>query len=347
LGQDLIEKTAIVILNWNGKQFLSDFLPSLIKYSENCRLIVADNKSNDDSVSFLQENFPQVELVLNDENGGFAKGYNDALKRIQAEFYVIINSDIEVSENWLNPLLEAMENEKIAGVQPKILSFHNKSKFEHAGASGGFIDKNYYPFCRGRIFDSIESDLGQYNGENEVFWISGACMLIRSEIFHQVNGFDEDFFAHMEEIDMCWRIKRLGYKFKVIPNSMVYHVGGGTLNYESPNKVYLNFRNSLFMITKNHHGILFLKLFYRMILDGIAGLQFLSKGRTSFFFAVIKAHVSFYKSLPKMLKKRRDFTPDKELFNQTGFYRGSIIWAYYFKKIKKFSNLNKRFFSLE
>jgi GT2 family glycosyltransferase len=346
LEANLIEKTTIVILNWNGEKFLNDFLPSLIKYSNGCRIIVADNKSSDGSIVFLQQNFPQVEFVLNDENGGFAKGYNDALKRINAEFYVLINSDVEVSENWLNPLLEAIKkDEKLAAVQPKILAFHEKTSFEHAGASGGFIDKNYYPFCRGRIFNLIEQDKSQYDGEIEVFWTSGACMLIRSSVFHQVNGFDEDFFAHMEEIDMCWRIKRLGYRLKIIPSSHVYHVGGGTLNYESPNKVYLNFRNSLFMITKNHQGVLVLKLFYRLTLDGIAALHFLSKGKFSFLLAVLKAHFSFYKLLPKMVRKRKAFSPDKKLFNQAGFYKGSILWAYYFKKIKVFSKLNMRFFS--
>ncbi len=340
-----MKNLAIVILNWNGKQFLSDFLPTLIKFSSEARIILADNASCDDSVGFVKVNFPNVEIVLNQQNDGFAKGYNDALKQIDSEFFLLINSDVEVTENWLNPLFEAMSDINIAAVQPKILSFYSNNKFEHAGASGGFMDKNYYPFCRGRIFGETEIDANQYNGETEVFWTSGACMLIRSEIFNQLNGFDEDFFAHMEEIDLCWRIKRLGHCLKVIPNSLVYHVGGGTLNYESPRKIYLNFRNSLFMITKNHQGILILKLMYRMILDGIAALQFLAKGKFKFFYAVLRAHGSFYILFPKMIQKRKSFNPKKELFNKIGFYKGSILWAFYFKKIKTFSKLNMRLFN--
>lgn len=342
-----MENCAIVILNWNGKQFLSDFLPTLIKNSSTARIIVADNNSSDDSVEFLKVNFPQVELLINETNGGFAKGYNDALKKVNAEFYLLINSDVEVSENWLFPLLKTMQDKKIAAVQPKILSYFQKNSFEHAGASGGFIDKNLFPFCRGRIFNSLEIDHGQYDGEIEVFWTSGACMLIRAEIFHEVNGFDEDFFAHMEEIDLCWRIKRLGYQLKIVPNSVVYHVGGGTLNYESPKKTYLNFRNNLFMITKNYQGNLAFKLFYRMILDGVAAVQYLVKRKFSFFTAIIKSHISFYKMLPKMLKKRRAFKPNSSIYNPKGFYKGSILWAYYFKKIKKFTQLNMRLFSMD
>lgn len=339
-----MKNIAIVILNWNGKQFLEDFLPSIIQHSSQARVILADNASKDDSVEFTKTHFPEVEIVINEKNGGFAKGYNDALKKIKAEFYLLINSDIEVSENWLTPLFEAIKDENIAAVQPKILAFHNKKSFEHAGASGGFIDKNYFPFCRGRIFNVTEEDKNQYDGESEVFWTSGACMLIRSEIFHQVGAFDEDFFAHMEEIDLCWRIKRLGFSLKVIPKSKVYHVGGGTLNYQSPQKTYLNFRNNLFMITKNYQGILFFKMFYRLSLDGLAATQFLVTGKFSYFCAVLRSHVSFYKSLPKMLKKRRMFSPKKELFNSKGLYGGSILWAFYFKGIKEFSKLNMRLF---
>lgn len=335
---------AIVILNWNGKHFLEQFLPSLIACSEDARVIVADNASADDSIAYLQAKFPQVELVINDSNGGFAKGYNDALKKIEARYYLLINSDIEVTENWLPPLFNAIQQENIAAVQPKILAFHSKTSFEHAGACGGYIDKNGYPFCRGRIFNACETDQGQYDGETEVFWTTGACMLIRSEVFHEVGGFDEDFFAHMEEIDMCWRIKRLGYQLKAIPSSKVYHVGGGTLNYESPRKVYLNFRNSLYMLTKNHQGFLLGKLFYRMILDGIAGIQFLSKGRFSYLGAILKAHGTFYRNYNKMLRKRRDFQPEKTKYNKTGFYTGSILWAFFFKGIRRFNDLNQRLF---
>jgi len=339
-----LNQIAIVILNWNGKHFLKDFLPSVIKYSKDARIIVADNASSDDSISLLTNEFPTIEIIQNDQNGGFAKGYNDALKKVESPYYLLLNSDVEVSENWLVPLLKTMENPKIAGCQPKVLSFANKTKFEHAGAAGGYLDRNYYPFCRGRIFNETEKDTHQYDGEAEVFWTSGACMLIRSELYHKVGGFDELFFAHMEEIDLCWRIKKLGYQFKIIPSSEVYHVGGGTLDYLSTKKTYLNFRNSLYMITKNHVGWLFPKLFYRMLLDGIAATMFLFSGKPKHFWAVFMAHVDFYKHLKIMLKKRKELREIATDFNKTGLYRGSILWAKYFKGIRSFSNLNMRLF---
>lgn len=339
-----MNQIAIVILNWNGKDFLSKFLPSVLKYSGDARVIVADNASTDDSISFLKENYPTVELVINDFNGGFAKGYNDALKQIQSPYYLLLNSDVEVTPDWLIPLMAVMEDESVAGCQPKVLSHNDKNRFEHAGACGGFLDHNYYPFCRGRIFELTEMDTNQYDHEMEVFWTSGACMLIRSEVFHQVGGFDEDFFAHMEEIDMCWRVKRLGHSFKIVPSSKVYHVGGGTLSYFSPKKTYLNFRNSLFMITKNHEGILFFKLFYRFILDGLAAFMFLLSAKPQHFLAVFNAHMSYYGKINTMLKHRKRLKSTATVFNETGLYHGSILWAKYFKKIKVFSMLNMRFF---
>ncbi len=339
-----MNQIAIVILNWNGKHFLKDFLPSVIKYSGDARIIVADNASSDDSISLLSNDFPTIEIIQNDQNGGFAKGYNDALRKVDSPYYLLLNSDVEVSENWLIPLLRSMENPKIAGCQPKVLSHGDKTKFEHAGAAGGYLDHNYYPFCRGRIFNETEKDTQQYDGEAEVFWTSGACMLIRSELFHKAGGFDELFFAHMEEIDLCWRIKKLGYNFKIIPSSEVYHVGGGTLDYLSPKKTYLNFRNSLYMITKNHAGWLFPKLFYRMLLDGIAAMLFLFSGKPRHFWSVFRAHIDFYKHISTMLKKRKELKKIQIDFNATGLYRGSILWAKYFKRIHSFSNLNMRLF---
>ncbi|MDD2983233.1 MAG: glycosyltransferase family 2 protein [Crocinitomicaceae bacterium] len=339
-----MNQIAIVILNWNGKDFLDKFLPSVLKYSGDARIVVADNASSDDSVSFLKEHYPSVELVINDSNGGFAKGYNDALKQIKSSYYLLLNSDVEVTEGWLNPLMNVMKDPKVAGCQPKVLSYQDKNRFEHAGACGGFLDHNYYPFCRGRIFEKTEMDTNQYDHEMEVFWTSGACMLIRSEVFHQVNGFDEDFFAHMEEIDMCWRIKRLGHTFKIVPSSKVYHVGGGTLSYFSPKKTYLNFRNSLYMITKNHEGLLFFKLFYRGVLDGMAAFMFLLSGKPNHFMAVFKAHTAFYGKLSTMLSRRKILKQSSTTFNETGLYHGSILWAKYFKKIKEFNKLNMRFF---
>lgn len=339
-----MKEIAIVILNWNGQHFLEEYLPKLVLQSSGARIIVADNDSSDDSITFLKKNYPQIELILNKQNGGFAKGYNDALSQVQAKYYLIINSDIEVSENWLSPLFEAIQDEELAAVQPKILSLHKRNYFEHAGAVGGFIDKNLYPFCRGRIFNVCEEDLGQYDSQTEVFWTSGACMLIKANVFHAVNGFDEDFFAHMEEIDLCWRIKKMGYKLAVVPQSKVFHVGGGTLNYDSPNKVYLNFRNSLFMLCKNYEGLLFPKLFYRLFLDGIAAIQFIFKGRPTYTLAVLKAHFSFYGKIAKMLQKRKFIKSTTNSKMKNPSYSGSIVWAFYFKRIQKFSELNQRLF---
>lgn len=340
-------KTAVVILNWNGKSFLEKFLPTLIHNTSNADIIVADNQSTDDSVEFLEKKFPEIQIIINDENGGFAKGYNDALSKIegQYDYYVLINSDIEVTSNWLDPLVVLLdENIEIAGAQPKVRSFHRKEYFEHAGASGGFMDNNYYPFCRGRIFDEVEKDLEQYDNQKEVFWTTGACMIVRSKVYHELEGLDEDFFAHMEEIDFCWRAKKMGYSFYVEPKSLVYHVGGGTLNYESPRKTFLNFRNSLFTIHKNHNGFLLGKIFWRMILDGIAGVKFLTALKFKHFSAIVKAHFAYYGQLGKLNQKRRALKKESKTFNSTGHYKASILWAYFFKGIKSFQGLNKRFF---
>ncbi|MEZ4889607.1 MAG: glycosyltransferase family 2 protein [Crocinitomicaceae bacterium] len=340
-----MKDVSIVILNWNGRNYLKQFLPSVIKYSGDARIIVADNASTDDSVEFLQQHFPQVEIIVNETNGGFAKGYNDALKKVDAKFYVLLNSDIEVTENWLQPLYQLLQNDKIAGCQPKIRSYSEKHKFEHAGAVGGFIDANYFPFCRGRIFDSVEEDEGQYDGVSEVFWATGAALMVRSDVYHQLGGLDESFFAHMEEIDWCWRAKKLGYALYVQPESVVYHVGGGTLPYASPRKTYLNFRNSLYMIVKNHEGWLFPKLLYRMIIDGVAGVRFLFLGEINNLISVVKAHFSMYANLSSLLQKRRAIKASSVAPNTTGRYNGNLLWAYYFKGVKKFSKLNQRLFS--
>jgi GT2 family glycosyltransferase len=339
-----VNEIAIIILNWNGKHFLEQYLPSVTSCSENARIILADNASTDASVQFVQDNYPQIEIIINDKNRGFAGGYNEALKQIDSKYYLLLNSDIEVTPNWLNPLYEAIQNESIAGCQPKVLSFQKKSMFEHAGASGGYLDKDYFPFCRGRIFDRFEHDEGQYDGQTEIFWATGAALLIKSDIFHEVGGFDEAFFAHMEEIDLCWRIKKKGFKFLVCPQSSIYHVGGGTLPYLSPRKTYLNFRNSLFMIVKNHDGILFPKLFWRMTLDGIAGIRFLVRFEWTHLAAVFNAHVAMYKRLPTLLKQRKTIKGNSLKFDPSGIYSGSILWARYFKGVTKFTQLNQRLF---
>jgi GT2 family glycosyltransferase len=339
-----VNEVAIVILNWNGKHFLQKFLPSVIAHSTGARIIVADNASTDNSVDFLKNAYPSIEIIINESNGGFAKGYNDALKFVDSKYYLLLNSDIEVTENWLSPLVDAMKDPHLAGCQPKVLSYQHQTMFEHAGAAGGYLDRNYFPFCRGRIFDKIELDEGQYNGETEIFWATGAAMMIRAELFHEVGGFDESFFAHMEEIDLCWRLKKRGYAFKAIPMSKIYHVGGGTLPYLSPQKTYLNFRNSLFMIVKNHDGNLFAKLFHRLVLDGIAGIRFLISGEWRHLFSVFRAHKDMYKQLSTLLQKRKQIKTTTTHFNSTGIYKGSILWARYFKGVSKFSQLNQRLF---
>ena len=339
-----MQDLAIVILNYNGVSFLKKFLPKVIEFSPNASVYVADNSSADNSVNYLKEYHPTVGLIINKENGGFAKGYNDALKKVESKYFLLLNSDIEVTENWLVPLLDVMKDKTVAGCQPKVLSYSNKNTFEHAGASGGYLDRNYYPFCRGRILDIFEEDKGQYNGKTEIFWATGASLFIRSDVFKEVGGFDEAFFAHMEEIDLCWRIKKKGYKFMVEPSSIIYHVGGGTLAYNSPKKLYLNFRNSLFMLVKNHDGLLFPKLLYRLFLDGVAAIHFLLKGELKSVLSVLNAHLSLYINMGKLLKQRRDIKKLSNKFNPVGFYNASILWARYFKGINKFSDLNKRFF---
>jgi GT2 family glycosyltransferase len=303
----ITDQIAVVILNWNGQKFLEQFLPKVIQYSSIAKVCVADNQSSDDSVAFVKKHFPEVIIIQNTSNNGFAGGYNVALKQINAEYYVLLNSDVEVTEHWLEPTIALMDsNKNIAACQPKILDYNHKHLFEYAGAAGGFIDKYGYPFCRGRVFNDLEEDKNQYNDAVEVFWATGACMFVRAEAFWKVGGFDIDYFAHMEEIDLCWRLKNIGYQIYTEPKSLVYHVGGGTLHKLSPTKTYLNFRNNLTTLTKNSSPrFLFFKILYRMVLDGIAAYKFLFEGKGAHFIAVAKAHVSFYAQLSSTLKKRK------------------------------------------
>jgi GT2 family glycosyltransferase len=325
-------KIAVVILNWNGVQLLEQFLPSVLQYSPEATIYIADNASTDDSISFVLANFPSIKIVKNESNLGFAGGYNEALKHIDAEIYALVNSDIEVSKNWLQPILKTFENEaETAIIQPKILDFKRKEYFEYAGAAGGFIDQYGYPYCRGRIFDTLEKDNGQYNDNCEIFWASGACFFIRSSVYKELKGFDADFFAHQEEIDLCWRATNKGYKIKYNSESIVYHVGGATLQQGNPKKTFLNFRNSLLMLTKNlPKNKLYWILFCRMILDGIAGLQFLSKGKFNHFLAILKAHGSFYSLFSSNLKKRDKFQTEKY------YNTKSIVYSYYINRGKVF-----------
>jgi len=325
-------KIAIVILNWNGKKLLEQFLPSVITHTEAADIYVADNASTDDSIAFLTSKYPHIEIIKNKTNGGYAKGYNDALQDIEADIFCLVNSDIEVTKNWLHPIIsEFKTNSNTAIVQPKILDFKQKSHFEYAGAAGGFIDKYGYPYCRGRIFDTIEEDLKQYNDTSEIFWASGACFFIRKSVFETLNGFDESFFAHMEEIDLCWRAYNLNYTVKYVGTSTVYHVGGATLNNTNPKKTFLNFRNSLITLVKNAHGNIFLLVFTRLLLDGLAGIKFLSELKFAHFIAIIKAHFSFYSKLPSVLKQRKALTQKGNYYKTT-----SIVWQYFVKQRKTF-----------
>jgi GT2 family glycosyltransferase len=327
------KKIAVVILNWNGAKLLEQFLPSIISFSEEANIYLVDNASTDNSIQVIKEQFPSIKIIQNNENFGFAKGYNCALKYVEEEYFALINSDIEVTENWLAPILSLFENEKqIAIIQPKILDYKAKHNFEYAGAAGGFIDKYGYPFCRGRILDTIENDHGQYDDEIEIFWASGACFFIRKEVFWMLNGFDADFFAHQEEIDLCWRAINLDFKIKYTFKSVVYHVGGATLNASNPKKTFLNFRNSLLMLLKNlPKNKLFSIIFIRLCLDGLAGIQFILKGKFSHCFAILKAHFYFYSMIFNNLKKRGIVQ------NQNYYYTQSIIYNYFIKDNKKIS----------
>lgn len=329
-------KVAVVILNWNGKQLLEQFLPSVVQYSKEATIYVADNASTDDSVAFVKAHFPDVKLVVNTTNTGYAGGYNEALQHIEADIYALVNSDIEVTENWLQPIIKTFQEESnTAIIQPKILDFKNKAYFEYAGAAGGFIDQYGYPFCRGRIFNTLEKDQGQYDSNQDIFWASGACFFIRSIVYKELNGFDASFFAHQEEIDLCWRAINKGYSIKYLFESKVYHVGGATLEQGNPKKTELNFRNSLLMLTKNlPKKVLFRVLFIRMLLDGIAGMKFLFEGQPKHTLAIVKAHFVFYHLFLNNYRKRTDFQLKKY------YYTKNIVFNYFVNKQDYFSKIN-------
>jgi len=338
----LNKKIAVVILNWNGVHFLEKFLPNVLHHSSIAEVIVADNQSTDNSINYLKQHFPNVKIIINSSNEGFAKGYNLALEHVKADYYVLLNSDVEVSANWIEPIIDLMEkNPKIAACQPKILDFNHKTRFEYAGAAGGMIDKLGYPFCRGRLFNVLEEDKGQYNNQMEVFWATGACLFLKADAFWKVGGFDEDYFAHMEEIDLCWRMKNIGYQIYVEPASVVYHVGGGTLNKLSPKKTFLNFRNNLITLTKNASSIgLIFKIIYRMVLDGIAAFKFLLEGNPSHFLAVIKAHFSFYNLLPSTLQKRKSLHKMNGFkYSTTGVFEKNVVFEHFMRKKNSYKEL--------
>ncbi|APQ18702.1 glycosyltransferase family 2 protein [Maribacter hydrothermalis] len=331
-------KIAVVILNWNGEVLLERYLPYVVKYSVDADIYVADNASTDSSIDYITKNHPSVKIIKNTENGGFAKGYNDALVNVDADIFCLLNSDVKVTSNWLVPIIEAFNRIPDAAIiQPKILDLLKKDHFEYAGAAGGFIDQLGYPFCRGRVFQTLERDNGQYNDIKEIFWATGACMFVKKNVFEELNGFDSDYFAHQEEVDFCWRAKNHGYKIMYVGTSTVYHLGGSTLSNMNPKKTYLNFRNSLFSITKNlPRRKAFTIIFLRLLLDGIAAIRFLFQLRFKHFFAIFRAHLSFYRQFRKMYKKR-----EKTQFIRKYYATKSIVWSYFVNRISNFNILVK------
>jgi len=336
-------RIAVVILNFNGLAYLRKFLPGVVEHSSlpGTEVVVADNASADGSVAYVKENHPGVRLIEMDRNHGFAGGYDRVLRQLSASYAVLLNSDVEVTSGWLQPLLAAMESDsRLAACMPRIRSFHNRTYFEYAGASGGFIDSFGYPFCRGRILSELEEDKGQYDRQVSVFWATGACMFVRMSAYLQSGGLDGDFFAHMEEIDLCWRFHRMDYRVAVIPASVVYHVGGGTLPNNNPHKLFLNYRNSLYLLAKNLPAMRLIPiLFIRLLLDGLSAVIYLLKGSSPFFLAVLRAHLAFYGKLPALMAKRTQ-PPEIEMKrNINEMYPGSIIADYFIRGRKHFSDL--------
>ncbi len=331
---------AVVILNWNGKALLERFLSSVVasEYS-NVQIIVGDNASTDDSVAYVKGNFPSVRIIENEQNYGFAGGYNKILAKVEADYFVLLNSDVEVPRNWIQPVIDFMgTDEKIAVAQPKIKWQQQKDQFEYAGAAGGFMDLHAFPFCRGRIFDQVEADNGQYDSNIDIFWASGAAFFIKSKAWREVNGLDADLFAHMEEIDLCWRLKNLGYRVVCCTDAEVYHLGGGTLNANNPYKTYLNFRNNLIIMQKNLPlDDAYVRIFIRFWFDLAAWLQFLLKGKPEFTLAISKAHFHFLRDLSRNAQKRTKI--QIPLLKHTGVYKNSIVYSFFIEKIKAFSQI--------
>ncbi|MDX1937534.1 MAG: glycosyltransferase family 2 protein [Flavihumibacter sp.] len=331
---------AIVILNWNGRHYLQQFLPSVLNTAySNYKVVVADNASTDDSIQYLQQHYPLVEIIRLPENYGFSIGYNKALKQVNAEYYVLLNSDVEVTPNWLQPLVACMQqNQEVAACQPKILMQQNKSSFEYAGAAGGWLDYLGYPFARGRVFDICEEDNGQYDKASKVFWASGAAMMVRATVYHQCGGLDEYYFAHMEEIDLCWRMQLAGYSIMVCPAAVVYHVGGGTLPKGNQRKVYLNFRNNLIMLCKNLPvAQLLWKLPFRFLLDAISAWKSLLAGQSNYFVAIFKAHLSFIKWI--LFSRNKSIFPVSRRGKLAGMLYSSVVWKHFVLGKTRFSEI--------
>jgi len=337
----VLPSVAVVILNWNGKSFLEKFLPSVCGSTyPNLQIVLADNASTDDSVAFVKEHYPQIGIVRNPRNDGFAGGYNDALQHVQADIYVLLNQDVEVEPGWIEPVVNLMQQDpKIAACQPKLRAYAQRDEFEYAGAAGGWMDILGYTFCRGRILYTTEKDKGQYDDVQDIFWATGAALFIRSHCFHEVGGFDRSFFAHMEEVDMCWRLQRAGYRICYCPDSVVYHVGGGSLPQGNPRKLYLNFRNNLMMLWKNLHSEdRWIVLVQRFFLDILAAVKSLVAGKPKDMMAVYRAYKDYYKWRRTYVKT--DQLPEMKLMKMNGVFHGIMIWRYYFLRRKYFSTLN-------
>ncbi len=336
-------KVAIVILNWNGKTFLEQFLPTVVATEyPNRDIYVADNASTDDSIAFVKSRFPEVKVLMNSGNLGFASGYNEALSQIEADYYVLLNQDVAVDPGWVTPVVELMESDPTIGAcQPKIRAWHHPDFFEYAGAAGGWIDRYGFTFCRGRLFKTVEKDKGQYDEAQKIFWASGAALFIRGRLYHESGGLDPDFFAHMEEIDLCWRLQRLGYRIMLCPDSIIFHVGGGSLPQGNPRKVFLNFRNNLIMMYKNlPEKERRTTLFIRLLLDGVAALKSFLSGNYTEVKSIWQAHRSFFKWRDKN-KQNRDLIPRPPFLELPGVYPDSIVWQYFVEKKKTFSALPK------
>ena len=334
---------AIAILNWNGLDFLKKFLPSVINYSSSngTKIYIIDNGSTDNSVEFIKSNFYNIYIIELFNNYGFAEGYNKGLSQIKANYYLLLNSDVEVTENWLSPLYETLNNNNnIAACQPKILSYQEKNKFEYAGAAGGYIDKFGYPFCQGRIFNINETDKGQYNEKKSIFWATGACMLIKANLFHIAGGFDLDFFAHMEEIDLCWRLKNMGYKIAYVPESKIFHLGGGTLPKSNPKKTYLNFRNNYYLLYKNLPILKFIKTYLiRIIFDFGSLVLFIKELKIKDALVIMKAHFVFWISIKSLCNKKNLFKTKIINRKHAEVYNKSIVLDFYLRKIRSFNKL--------
>jgi GT2 family glycosyltransferase len=334
-------KTAVVILNYNGRALLEKFLPSVIQHSPEAAVFVADNGSTDDSLQFLAVSYPQIRCIALPENYGFAKGYNIALQAIEADYYVLLNSDVEVTAHWLPPMIQLLDSQpEVVACQPKIRAYRQPTHFEYAGAAGGFIDYLGFPFCRGRIFDTVEQDQQQYQQNTPIFWATGACLFVRASVFKALGGFDADFFAHMEEIDLCWRLKNAGHQVYYCADSTVFHVGGATLDTENPRKTYLNFRNGLVMLYKNlPSNVLFSRIFTRLCLDGVAAIHLFLKGKFWAISVVLKAHCFFYLNYKTIHQKRKAAQKTTLQHEHPEMAKSSIVWQRFVKKVKVFSDV--------